>query len=77
LRAGSRLAIQRAALLTAKAEAAALDPNASSNDVVRLDNAAARARQAMHQTFATRKPKHELGPDALRAYAANKQRASV
>jgi hypothetical protein len=71
--AAQKLAIQRAALLTAKAEAAALDPNTSPNDVVRLDGAAHRARQAMLQTFAARKPK-QLGPESLRQYASSKYR---
>jgi hypothetical protein len=39
-----RTALQRAALLSLRAEIAAFDPHADSNDVVRLDNAARRAR---------------------------------
>jgi hypothetical protein len=46
-----RTAIQRAALLTVRAEASAFDPTASSNDIVRLDNAARRARNDMLRTF--------------------------
>jgi hypothetical protein len=42
----------RAAVLTVKAEQAALDPATSANDVVRLDGAAARARAAMFESFA-------------------------
>jgi hypothetical protein len=42
-----RQLMTRAAVLTAKAEAAALDPNVSLEDVVRLDNVAARARGEM------------------------------
>lgn len=38
-------ALDRAALMTLRAEIAARDPNATSCDVVRLDNAARRARQ--------------------------------
>jgi hypothetical protein len=39
-----RAAMERAARLTARAEVAALDPDATLDDVVRIDNAAARAR---------------------------------
>src|SRR5262245_61800995 len=39
-----RIAMSRAAALTARAEAAALDPDATLDDVVRIDNAASRAR---------------------------------
>ena len=47
-----RTAMDRAATLTAKAETAALDPVTTANDVVRLDNAAARARAEMFAMFA-------------------------
>ena len=40
-------AIDRAARLTALAEAAALDPDSALNDIVRLDGAAQRARRDM------------------------------
>jgi hypothetical protein len=46
-----KLLRDRAAVLTVKAEAAALDPATSANDVVRLDGAAARARAAMFESF--------------------------
>jgi hypothetical protein len=49
--------MDRAAVLTAKAEAAALNPATTANDVVRLDHAAARARAAMFQSFAMREAK--------------------
>src|SRR5262245_47513515 len=39
-----RVVMARAAALTARAEAAALDPHVTLDDVVRVDNAAARAR---------------------------------
>jgi hypothetical protein len=39
--------IKRAAMLTAKAEAAALDPTVSLDDLVRIDHCAARARDEM------------------------------
>jgi hypothetical protein len=42
-----RTAMVRAATLSARAEAAALDPTVDTDLVVRLDNAAARARQHM------------------------------
>ena len=41
------MAIKRAALLTAKCEAAALDPETTANDLVRLDGAARKARADM------------------------------
>jgi hypothetical protein len=50
-----RTAIDRAATLTAKAEAAALDPLTTANDVVRLDRAAARARAEMFAMFAAKR----------------------
>ena len=51
-----RTLLDRAAVLTAKAEAAALDPNVCANDVVRLDNVAERARREMYLVLqATRK----------------------
>ena len=53
-----RTLMDRAAVMTAKAEAAALDPNCSANDVVRLDGCASRARQAMFDSFASIKPTH-------------------
>ena len=49
-------AISRAAVLTAIAEAAAINPAVSINDVVRADNAAARARAAMAALIDKPKP---------------------
>jgi hypothetical protein len=46
--------IDRAAVMTAKAEAAALDSAVTANDVVRLDNAASKARAAMFDAFKAR-----------------------
>ena len=43
--------IDRAAVLTAKAEAAALDAAVTPNDLVRLDNKAERARAEMFKSF--------------------------
>jgi len=42
-----KLALMRAATLTAKAEQAAVDPLTSANDLVRLDGAASRARREL------------------------------
>lgn len=67
-----KLAIARAAVMTAKAEAAALDPATTANDCVRLDGAAARARADMKAAIEADRPKPTLGPDSLRAYAASK-----
>ena len=46
--------LDRAATMTAKSEAAALDPATTANDCVRLDNAASKARTAMFDSFKTR-----------------------
>ncbi len=54
-----RTLMDRAAVLTSRAEAAALDPGTSENDVVRLDGAAARARAAMFAALPRREPKKE------------------
>ena len=63
--------MQRAAVLTARAEAAALDLRAKPNDVVRLDGAAHRARAAMFEAFATkREPKRENALPSLAALIA-------
>ncbi len=67
-----RLAITRAARLTAIAEAAACNPSISANDVVRLDGAACRARRDMAAAIAAARPSPKLGPDSLREYAASK-----
>jgi hypothetical protein len=44
--------IDRACVLTARSELVAVDPVCSATDVVRLDNAAARARQAAFDAIA-------------------------
>ena len=57
--------MSRAAALTARAEAAALDPDATLDDVVRIDNAAARARARLSDLiggFARRVSPRELRP---------------
>jgi hypothetical protein len=53
-----KMAIARAAVLTAKAESAALDPKCTANDAVRLDHAAARARRDMAAVLKVAKPAH-------------------
>jgi hypothetical protein len=58
-----RTAIDRAATLTAKAEAAALDPVTTANDVVRLDHAAARARAEMFAMFAAKRESDDGASD--------------
>jgi hypothetical protein len=68
-----RTLMDRAAIMTARAEIAAADPATSANDCVRLDGAAARARAAMFEAIAAGQAKSKrLGPDSLRAYAASK-----
>jgi hypothetical protein len=47
--------INRACMLTAKAEAAALDPSVTANDLVRLDNKAQQARAEMFESFRERR----------------------
>jgi hypothetical protein len=62
-------ALDRAALMTLRAEMAALDPKASSNDIVRLDNAARRAR-ADFERVARIQPKPPKGKRDMRAIEA-------
>ena len=64
----------RAARLTARAEAAARDPCVSVNDLVRIDGAASRARQAMLALLAA-KPTIAVLPlrERLAAEAADAQ----
>lgn len=71
-----RLAIARAARLSAIAEAVASNPNTTINDLVRADGSAARARADMAKVLQA-KPAKQLGPDSLRAYLASKQAASA
>ena len=59
----------RAARLTAIAEAATCKPDISANDIVRLDNAASRARADMAAVISAN-PSKQIGPDSLREYAA-------
>jgi hypothetical protein len=65
-------AIDRAARLSARAEAAACNPDISANDLVRLDGCASRARDAMEALLKATKPNRALGPDSLKAYAREK-----
>jgi hypothetical protein len=63
-----KLALNRAALLTAKAEQAAVDPLTSANDLVRLDGAASRARRDLQYLIDRRAP--ETGATLLDRYLA-------
>jgi hypothetical protein len=54
------LAVTNAAVLSAKAEAAALDDAVSPNDLVRLTNAAGRARLEVQTLFAKRDASKDL-----------------
>jgi hypothetical protein len=67
-----RLAIARAARLTAIAEAAALNPETSANDVVRLDGCAAKSRRDMEAALRSTKPAKQLTADSLKNYARQK-----
>jgi len=67
-----KLALQRAALLTAKAEAALASPLTSANDAVRLDGCAARARRELQQLIDRRAPEVEM---TLQKYAALSRKA--
>jgi hypothetical protein len=69
-----KLALQRAALLTAKAEQAAADPLTSANDLIRLDGAAARARRDLQHLIDRRAPELEL---TLAQYAAQTARKAA
>jgi hypothetical protein len=55
-------AIQRAAILTAKAEVAAADPHISPTDCVKLDNCAARARRDLAAILQAAKPSDDRTP---------------
>jgi len=68
-----QVAMTRAALLTARAEAAALDPNASHDDVVRLDNAAARSRAKLFDLIGVTR-RASAGPSFLQAEARRLER---
>jgi hypothetical protein len=52
-------AVMHAAVLTARAEVAALDPSISANDLVRLSNEARRARADMEVALTKREPEPE------------------
>jgi hypothetical protein len=55
-----------------RAEAAALDPNATLDDVVRVDNAAARARAKLSDLIGLRRKPAE---QTLQEYARSKAKA--
>jgi hypothetical protein len=62
-----KLALERAARLTAAAEQAAANPLTTANDLVRLDGAAARARRDLQYLIDIRAPDTEM---TLQRYAA-------
>ncbi len=62
-------AIDRAARLTALAEQAAADPQSTSNDVVRLDGQAARARRDMAAELGAKSEPVETLQDYVRSRA--------
>jgi len=66
-----KLALRRAALLTAKAEQAAEDPLTDANSLVRLDGLAARARRDLQLLIDRETPKSEM---TLQKYAAMQAR---
>jgi hypothetical protein len=73
-----RTAMRRAALLTARAESAALDASTSLEDIVRLDRLAAQARKAMFAVIGepvprSRAPKEPKPFDTL-AWLREKER---
>ncbi len=63
-------AILRAAMLSAEAERALLDPSISLNDKTRVDGAAARARRDMERVLAAHKSAH-AAPPSLAEYLAS------
>ena len=69
-----KLALARAALLTAKAEQAAEDPLTGANDLVRLDGLAARARRDLQLLIDREAPKTEM---TLSRYAALQARKAA
>jgi hypothetical protein len=56
-------ALDRAALMTLRAEIAAFDGKATSNDIVRLDNAARRARRVFETIARIEPPKRQQSRD--------------
>jgi hypothetical protein len=61
----------RAAALTARAEAALTDTGVSHEDAVRLDHAAEKARRRLGEAVAARKAEQARGP-TLREYVASR-----
>ena len=61
-----KAALDRAALLTLRAEIAARDIGSNSDDVVRLDNAARRARNDFERIAIPRKPRQRTMQDIER-----------
>jgi hypothetical protein len=69
-----KFALQRAAVLTAKAEQAATDPLTSASDLVRLDNSASRARRELQILIDHHAHRTEM---TLQRYAALQSRKAV
>jgi hypothetical protein len=69
-----KLALHRAALMTAKAELALANPLTSANDCIRLDGAAARARADLQKLVSQRVPQTEM---TLAKYAALQSRKAA
>jgi hypothetical protein len=70
-----RTLMDRAAVMTARAEVAALDPATNANDCVRLDGCASRARQAMFDSFGKSGPgaaKPAKTPEQLNTYLSGR-----
>jgi hypothetical protein len=58
-----KLLLSRCVVLTARAEAAALDPNATHDDVVRLDRLASQLRREWTRVAEARQAAHEHQPN--------------
>jgi hypothetical protein len=68
-----KLALARAASLTARAELMASNPLCGANDLVRLDGAAARARKELQYLIDRRAPQNEI---TLARYAVLSRKAA-
>jgi hypothetical protein len=71
-----KLALERAARLTAAAELAAANPLTTANDLVRLDGAAARARRDLQYLIDRRAPETEMTLQRYAAMHASRKAAS-
>jgi hypothetical protein len=70
LTARQKIALNRAVNLTHKAELAALDPDITANDLVRLDRCAAAARAAWSRVADTHKQQHREAVPTLQELMA-------